>query len=296
MRVLFTGATSFAGQLLCRRLRQADHEVVAVSRRAMPDGPGCRADLESPDLSERLPSGKFDVLVNFASHVPLDERASQWQDCYQRNVVSCGRLLGWAAGRVGRILHASSCAVYGADKLYVPTDEDHPLRPDTAYALSKYGQEQLLQAFSRTQRVPVVMLRLGYVYGPGAHPGRAVVRLLDMVRDGKPITLTNPGTAGLHLIHVQDIARIGQALLAEGEGVFNLASPRHISLREYVDTCIKITGRTVEITGNDDPDAPVTNHYSTRRLLERHGLQAGLSLADGIASLIPDRPSGEPTA
>ncbi len=291
MRILFTGVTSFAGRLLWQRLRNEGHEITAVSRQALPGVPGCRVDLESRRLAEELPQGAFDVLVNFASYVPLDERGSQWPECYTRNVVPTGRLLGWAAGRVGRIVHASSCAVYGADKLYVPTDEDHPLRPDTAYALSKYGQEQLMHAFSRTQQVPVVLLRLGYVYGPGVAPSRAIVRLLEMVRSGKAINLTNSRTAGLQLVHVEDIARITAALLTQGEGPYNLTYPRHISLHEYVATCMRVAGQTVDVTSVDDPDAPVTNYYSARRLLERHGLQATVRLADGISSIIESRPS-----
>jgi nucleoside-diphosphate-sugar epimerase len=285
MRILFTGATSFAGRVLFERLRAAGHEVTAVSRKPI-DGPSCQVDLTSPTLADELPRGDFDVLVNFASYVPLAEKTSTWQDCYEQNVVPTGNLLAWAAGRVGRIVHASSCSIYGADKIYTPTDEDHPLRPDTAYALSKYAQEQILNAFARTQQVTVAMLRLGYVYGPGIDPTRAIVRLLEMVRAGKPITLTNGESAGLHLIHVDDIAAVAESMLTMGEGAYNLVSGRHISLREYVETCGRVTGRPVDVTMNDDPEAPITNFYSADRLNRRHGLKTTVSLARGIESLM----------
>lgn len=284
MRIIFTGATSLAGRQLWLRLREEGHDVVAVSRRDVPGA--LRVDLESARLTEELPAGDFDALVSFASYVPLDERASDWAECYARNVRPFGRLLHWAAGRVGRVLHASSCAVYGAEKVYVPTDEEHPVRPDTAYALSKYAQEQLLSAFARSEGVPAVMLRLGYVYGPGIDPGRAIAKLLETVRAGRPVTLTNSRTAGLHLIHVNDIARIGAALLAQGDGIYNLASPRLLSLRDYVEACGDVVGRSVEIMTHDDPDAPVTNHYSVRLLHERYGLRPAVSLREGIASIV----------
>ena len=97
MRIIFTGATSFAGRLLWRRLRDEGHSVVAVSRQPVPGG--VQVDLESPTLAEDLPAEDFDVLVSFASYVPLDERASGWAQCYSRNVRSFGRLLRWASGR-----------------------------------------------------------------------------------------------------------------------------------------------------------------------------------------------------
>lgn len=288
MRILFTGATSFAGRRLWAKLVADGHDVTAISRQPLTGGRSLQLDLQSADVASALPDQEFDVLVHFASYVPLDERASRWDECYQKNVVATARLLRWAEQRVGRILLASSCSVYGADKIYTPTDEDHPLRPDTAYALSKYGQEQLVQAMSRLRNVPLTVLRLGYVYGPGLDPARAIARLLAMVQEGRAITLTNSRTTGLHLIHVDDITRIGEALLTRGEGVYNLASPRHLSLGEYVDTAMRVLDRTVPVTVRDDPAAPVTNHYSGRRLLERHGLTPTVSLAEGIESLTHD--------
>lgn len=285
MRILFTGATSFAGRRLWTRLVDAGHEVVAVSRQPAAQPGFVQVDLESPDAADRLPDAQFDVLVHFASYVPLDERASTWDDCYQRNVLSTARLLAWATPRVKRMVVASSCAVYGAEKLSTPTDEDHPLRPDTAYALSKYAQEQLFQATSRLHAIPLTMLRLGYVYGPGMDQSRAVVRLLTMIAKGEPLRLINATSAGLHLIHVDDIARVGEAVLDHGEGVFNLASPRHISLREYAETAMRVLGRSCEMTCVDDPESPVSNFYSGRRLQERLGVRPAVSLADGIASV-----------
>jgi UDP-glucose 4-epimerase len=266
-------------------LVSAGHEVTAVSRRPT-DEPGfATVDLESPDAATQLPDQQFDVLVHFASYVPLNEGASTWPECYERNVLSTAHLLSWAVPRVRRMLVASSCAVYGADKLYAPTDEGHPLRPDTAYALSKYAQEQLLQAASRLHAIPLVMLRLGYVYGPGLAASKAVVRMLMKIANGEPLLLTNSTTAGLHLVHVDDIARIGEALLDQGYGVFNLAAGRHVSLREYAETAARVLGRSTEISYADDTEAPVTNWYSGQLLHERYGLRPSVSLADGIASM-----------
>lgn len=282
MRILFTGATSLAGSAFFSRLREHGHDVTGVSRRAPADG-FWRADLEAavPDL----PDEAFDALVHFAAFVPPREGESLWPECFGRNVESMARLLAWADRRVRQVVLASSCAVYGAHKLYTPTDEAHPLRPDTAYALSKYGQEQLAEAFCRPRRLPLVVLRLGYVYGPGMPVSRLASALLRRVLAGEPVRLTNGRSAGLHLIHPDDIARIGEVLLAEGHGVYNVASPRHISLWEYVSTAMQVLGRRVELSSEDAPGAEVTNHYCCRRLAERHGVHPEVTLPEGVARL-----------
>ncbi len=285
MKVLFTGATSLAGSEWCRQLLRDGHHVSVVSRQEQPTIPTVHADLCSEGAEAQLPDERFDVLIHFASYVPSDEKNSTWEVCAPTNVDGTIRLLRWAEGRVGRIVLASSCAVYGAVKLYTPTDERHPLWPDTDYALSKYAQEQVVQAFCVSRAIPFVTMRLGYVYGPGVRSERAIVKLLHMVQAGKPITLTNATTAGLHLIHTRDIAHIGTHLMQQGCGAYNVVSGRHISLLEYVRTAMEVTGSRCEVTSTDDPEARVTNWYSIDWLM-REGIQPQVSLREGIATLL----------
>ena len=283
MKVLFTGATSLAGAEWCRALRATGHDVTTVSRTAASST--YQVDLAVEGAEDRLPDEEFDALIHFASFVPANEQTSTWEECAPTNIDGTIRLLRWADGRVRRIVLASSCAIYGAEKLYTPTDEAHPLQPDTLYAITKYGQEQLVHAFCASRNVPLVIMRLGYVYGPGIPEGRAVARLLRMVEAGQPITLTNPRTAGLHLIHTTDIARIGSHLLLQGSGAYNVVSGRHISLLEYVTAAMDVTGRHGEILERDDPTARLTNWYSTTRLA-REGIEPRVTLREGITSLL----------
>ena len=43
---------------------------------------------------------------------------------------------------------------------YLPIDEDHPLRPEDTYSLSKVLDEELLKAFSRAYNIDCIALRL----------------------------------------------------------------------------------------------------------------------------------------
>lgn len=290
MRVLFTGCTSQAGRRLFARLRERGHDVVGVSRREA----DVRADLAQDDLVRRLPDRKFDALVHFASHVPLKERESRWDECSQANVHGTARLLEWAEGRVGRVLLASSNAVYG-EPLRGPVTEDHPLRPETAYALSKYGQEQLVQAFCRSRRLPLVVLRLGWVYGPGTPEDRALVIFARRVLAGQPITLVGRGETNMPLIHQDDIARIGAALLeTAATGVYNLAAEGRVSLDDYVRTVMGVVGRAVEVKHDGRRDAPAGMYLCVRRLRERHGLRPEVPLREGVASVLAGLASGSP--
>jgi hypothetical protein len=60
----------------------------------------------------------------------------------------------------------------------------------------------------------------------------------------------------------------------------------HISLLDYVQAAIEFVGREVELTCEDPPGAPVTNHYSCRQLEEDHGIVPRVPLTQGIAEIL----------
>jgi hypothetical protein len=82
------------------------------------------------------------------------------------------------------------------------------------------------------------------------------------------------------------IAAIGDVLLRDGDGVYNVVMPRHVSLWEYVETAMQVTGRRTEVTCHDDPEALVDNWYACRPLVEKHGVRPAVPLATGIESVL----------
>jgi nucleoside-diphosphate-sugar epimerase len=290
MRILFTGATSFAGREYFRQLAASGHDVTGVSRKDIRNHIIITADLSDPNSVTCPPDEQFDVLVHCASFVPLNEQASTWEQCAPANVAGTVHLLMWAERRVRRVILVSSCAVYGSEKAFTPTDESHPVRPDTFYSITKYAQEQLVHAFCSSRNIPLAIMRLGYVYGPQIHPSRAVARLLRNIEEGKGLTLRNPNSAGLHLIHTADIARIGLGLLNSGSGTYNVVSPEFISLRRYVDTAMDVVGRTVDVKC-EGGDLRISNWYATR--LGTIGLLPNVSLKEGIRTMLPGTAGGQ---
>lgn len=85
------------------------------------------------------------------------------------NVVGSANV-GLAAETTGtRVIYASTWEVYGTP-LYEPIDEEHPLRPDHQYSITKLAGERLLIAIDHLRDVPFVSFRLGTAYGSGMRP------------------------------------------------------------------------------------------------------------------------------
>ena len=258
MKILITGASSLAASRLVPLLIEEGHDITTTSRRHVASPRHIACDLAIS--ADALPDETFDSILHFAAYVPHNERASTWEECAPANIGGTIHLLRWAERRAKRFLLASSLAVYD---------------PSTNYAITKFAQEQLLAAFCVPRSIPLTILRLGYVYGPGIAETRAVMKLLQSVRDGRPIRLTAP-SASLHLIHTDDVAHITSQLL-HTDGTFNVVMPEPVTVRDYVEAAMEVVGRKVEIIV--EPDTP-TPYYSASP-----GIRPRVTLQEGIASL-----------
>lgn len=255
MRVAIIGAGGFIGQALARRCAQAGHEVHAFARREVPlaaDVVQHRLDV----LVERvvLPANT-EAVFYLAQSPAYREFPRRADDLFGVN--SWGPLkAATAALDVGArcFCFASTGNVY--KPAFAPLDEEHPVRRDNAYALSKVVAEESLALFRPA--LNVVSARIFGAFGPG-QAGMLPPRIADRVRQRQPITLdpiaASPGDDGglrVSFCFVEDLAAMLERLSVLGVSgqtlppVVNLAGPEPISLRRLA----------VEI-GNVVGDSPI---------------------------------------
>jgi nucleoside-diphosphate-sugar epimerase len=198
--ILVTGATGFIGARVVVRLLQAGYRNVRCFTRRR----GHRAaeleqlarernslleviegNLLSPQDCRRAVRGAAIIY-----HLAAARGEKSIPDAFMNSVVTTRNLLdavvtarGHADG-LRRFVHVSSFTVYaGARAGRRLLDESSPLesRPELrgdAYSFAKIKQEELVAGYATTYRLPVVIVRPGYVYGPGNEPipGRVGLR------------------------------------------------------------------------------------------------------------------------
>src|SRR5262245_18899386 len=88
------------------------------------------------------------------------------------------------SGRLKRFIHVSSLGVYLARDHYGTDESTQPHATGIdGYTLSKIESEQLLQEAVRDLRFPAVIVRPGFIYGPG---DRSVLpRLFERLKSGQ---------------------------------------------------------------------------------------------------------------
>jgi NAD dependent epimerase/dehydratase len=90
---------------------------------------------------------------------------------------------------VSRVVHTSTSEVYGTAQR-VPIDESHPLNPQSPYAATKVGADQIALSYYRSFGTPVTVVRPFNTYGP-RQSARAVIptvitQLAAQAKAGKP--------------------------------------------------------------------------------------------------------------
>ena len=192
MRIVVTGGSGRIGTYVVRELVQAGHEVtnldVTLAERL--ECRGLRVDLT--DTGQVYPAlAGAEAVVHLgawanAGKVP-DPRTYGDNVTGTFNVFQAGADLG-----IRRIVSASSAQVYGfaqAPPVYVPADEDHPLRPVNCYALSKIAGEQAAAYFGAQRGLEILSFRFMGVRTP-AELGPEVERLAQHPDGGTSLLWT----------------------------------------------------------------------------------------------------------
>jgi nucleoside-diphosphate-sugar epimerase len=124
-----------------------------------------------------------------------------------------------AAPRLASIVYLSTIAVYGNhDGRWI--DETTPLTPALTRASDRIEAERAWQALGGDHGIPVAVVRIAGIYGPGANA-------LETVKAGRARRIVKPGQV-FNRIHVGDLAQIidraaDAALTRRAGGVFNAA-------------------------------------------------------------------------
>ena len=190
--VLVTGGRGASGRWLVDRLA-GDYDVVVVDY----DHPGLGADpaphvsFRAADLADRgealdvVSAVDPDAVVHWAA-IPVAGTHPDGR-VFETNVHAAKNVLD-AAGRAdARIVQASSDGAYGfffADPTPLPDElpitEDHPLRPEDPYGLSKVTAEAAAGAVARREDVSVVSIRPSWIQYPGEYPCRGDEYVSDL--------------------------------------------------------------------------------------------------------------------
>ncbi|WP_353181515.1 UDP-glucuronic acid decarboxylase family protein [Parapedobacter lycopersici] len=310
-RILITGAAGFLGSHLCDRFIHEDYHVIGMDNLIT-------GDLRNIEHLFKLPNfefyrhdvstfvhvpGKLDYILHFASPAsPIDYLKIPIQTL---KVGSLGthHLLGLARAKGARILVASTSEVYG-DPTLSPQPETYwgnvnPVGPRGVYDEAKRFQEAITMAYHTFHGLETRIVRIFNTYGPRMrlNDGRVLPAFIGQALRDEDLTVFGDGSQTRSFCYVDDqVEGIYRLLLSDYPHPVNIGNPDEITIRQFGEEIIKLTGTDRQLVYRDlpvdDPKQRRPDITKAREILgwePKVGREEGLRITYDYFKSLPDQ-------
>ncbi|MBZ2183362.1 MAG: dTDP-4-dehydrorhamnose reductase [Bryobacter sp.] len=237
MQVAIFGAAGQLGVELVRVFGERGHFVHSFRR--------SDADITDPaQLEARLAALDIGLVLNAAAYNKVDIAESEPQVAYAVNGLAVRNLAVICRQLDARLVHFSTDYVFdGAAGR--PYREEDPVRPISAYGVSKLAGEFYAQAYCDS----ALVLRTSGVFGPaGRHTagGNFIESMLRLAAKGGPLRIVNDHFASP--TYAPELARVTADLVDLGQsGVFHAGGGEPISWFDYAVKIFRRAGLDPEL-------------------------------------------------
>jgi len=272
VKILVTGADGFIGSHVVETLVKSGHEVRAFvlynsfnswgwldeSEQSIRDSIDVFAgDIRDPHGVDKAVE-KQDVVLNLAALIAIPYSYHSPDTYIDTNIKGTLNILQAARRHnVKRVVQTSTSEVYGTAQ-YIPIDEVHPLHPQSPYAATKVGADQLALSFHASFDVPVGILRPFNTYGPRQSARAVIPTIISQLANKSKVKLGSlsptrdfsfvQDTANGFLAAAQSDAIVGQTI--------NLGSGFEVSIKETAETIAKLMNTKLELVDDEQRIRP----------------------------------------
>ncbi len=297
-RTLITGGAGFIGSHLCDRFLKEGHEVICMDNfiTGRPDNiahlignPAFRF-IEHDVTNFIYVEGHLDHVLHFASPAsPIDYLKYPIQTL-KVGALGTHKALGLAKAKGARFLLASTSEVYG-DPLIHPQREEYwgnvnPVGVRGVYDEAKRFAEAITMAYHRYHGVDTRIVRIFNTYGPRMRldDGRALPTFMSQALTGEPITVYGDGSQTRSFQYVDDLVEgIVRLLYSDVVEPVNIGNPDEITILEFAEEVISLTGSSSKIVFEDLPaDDPKVRQPDITRARNLLGWQPSVNRREGL--------------
>lgn len=243
--VLVTGATSFLGQTLVRRLEARGTDVHALIRPTSdvtPLAELCALHVHDGNISSMqriVDAARPDAVLHLATCYRRGHTGEDIADLIETNVHLGTQLLQAMAG-------AGCCRLVTVGSFFQYYDS-HGYRPVNLYAATKQAFEDILTYYEDAHGLRAAKLVLYEVYGEGDPRRKLMTAIRDAQRAGQPLPLPERPIT-LDLVHVDDVVAALIHVLDEGivGGPYAVSTGARHSVEDVVALFETIGARPIE--------------------------------------------------
>ncbi len=297
-KILIAGGAGFLGSHLCDRFIKEGYYVIAMDSLITGDLQNIDHLKSNPnfefihhDITQHIKiEGKLDYILNFASPAsPIDYLKIPIQTL-KVGALGTHNLLGLAKSKRARILVASTSEVYG-DPLVHPQAEEYwgnvnPIGPRGVYDEAKRFMESITMAYHTFHNLETRIVRIFNTYGPRMrlNDGRALPAFIGQALRGEDLTVFGDGSQTRSFCYVDDLVEgIYRLLLSDYTLPVNIGNPNEISLKDFAEEVLQLTGSNVKIIYKDLPkDDPKQRKPDISKAIEILGWEPIVNRKEGL--------------
>jgi len=257
MNILVTGGCGFIGSnfinyllkhnsninvfnIDCLNYCASNSNVIASSRYKFIHG-----NITSKDLIDHiLNEYNINTIVHFAAQSHVDNSFDNSLQYTVDNVLGTHTLLQAAKeyGRLTCFLHFSTDEVYGeVDRDHAGCTEKSLLNPTNPYAATKAAAEFIVRSYHHSFKLPTIIVRCNNVYGPNQYPEKLIPKFIDLLSQGKRLTIHGKGETRRNFIWAEDVARATCMILEKGDinEIYNIGTNSEYSVMDVAALLVK---------------------------------------------------------
>ncbi len=194
------------------------------------------------------------------------------------NVVKAAQAAG-----VERFVYFQTALCYGTRPIEQPITLEHPIRPDSSYAISKTAGEQYIAMSG----LDFVSFRLANAYGPRNVSG-PLPTFYHRLTDGKACFVMDTRRDFIYVDDLVDVV-LKAVLDGVGHGYYHVSTGSDYAIKELFDATVEALGieleQNVEVRPRGEDDA-FTILLDPSRIRADFGWDVSVPLKDGVARAI----------
>ncbi|MBI3500570.1 MAG: NAD(P)-dependent oxidoreductase [Bacteroidetes bacterium] len=241
MKILITGASGLIGSSLVNKITEGNEIFILNHNRKLQNEFSKKVKTIFCDLSEDwnvnfLPE-KIDAIIHLAQSEHFREFPEKSEEIFRVNTLSTLKLLNYAKySDAKKFIYASSGGIYGNNESGFNEDTPVVSNNDIGFYLSTKLCSEII-AENYNSFFDVITLRFFFVYGKNQKCSMLIPRLVDSVKQEKPIILQGKEGIKINPVHVEDAASaVIKTMALNGSHKINIAGPEILSIKQIAET------------------------------------------------------------
>jgi dTDP-glucose 4,6-dehydratase len=228
--VYITGCLGFIGAYITRKalqrgwqVRGIDKITYAANRALLYEFLGySNFTFEQKDINDIEFLYDCDYFINVAAETHVGNSIVQSDDFLHSNVNGVHHILELLRNYRQENTHQPVLVHFSTDEVYGDIDEgEHTeedlLKPSNPYSATKAAADMLVMSYSRTYKLPYMILRPTNNYGIGQYVEKLIPKSVKFLNLGREIPLHNGGTPVRNWLHADDTAQAVMTVIDKGQ-------------------------------------------------------------------------------